>query len=185
MISGIRGFMLWFDYFDNKNKRSWEIGGWQNMDCAVCEDIDGRNTCLDQYGFTVKKDVWYDLLLNCSFRDITCYITAENESVITNRTKKTELVIEPLYCVASTETETGDTIVKAVNLRYDGYDAQIHIDKPVSEAVVYHMDGYNREDCNSLDAPDNVVIKEDTVIGEDGVIKYHIPAESVCVFRIK
>ena len=185
MTSGIRGFMLLFDYADDLNNRSWEIGGWQNMDCAVCENIDGRNTCLDQYGYTVKKDIEYELMLDCAGRRMTCYITGENESVLTNKAKKTELVIEPIYCVASVENETGDTIVKTVNLRKSGYEAEIKLDKPVQGAEVYYMSGYALNAENTLDEPENVTIKETSLTAENGVIKYEIPAESVCVFRIK
>lgn len=185
MLSGIRGFKLLFDYADEGNKRSWEIGGWQNMDCAVCEDIDGRNSCLDQYGYTVKKNVEYELMLDCSGRKMTCYVTGENESILTNRAKKTELVIEPVYCTASVDKDTGDTIVKAVNLRKSGYEAEIALDKSVTEATVYYMSGYELDAENTLDESDKVTIKEEHLIADNNCIKYNIPAESVCVFRMK
>lgn len=185
MLSGIRGFMLWFDFDDKENKRSWEIGGWQNMDCAVCEDINGRNTCLDQFAFTVEKNTEYDLMLNCAGRNIAAYITSNNDSELTNRAKKTELVIEPIYCTASTDEETGDTIVKAVNLKNISHEAELTSDKTITEADVYYMSGYELDAENSLDNPDNVVIKTDKTAAENGVIKYTIPAESVVVFRMK
>ena len=185
MQSGIRGFMMWFDYADKQNKRSWEIGGWQNMDCALCEDINGRNTCLDQFGFTVEKNVEYSLMLNCAGRDITSYITAKNDSELTNRAKKTELVIEPIYCVASTDDENGDLIVKAVNLKNTSHTTEIKADRTVSEADIYYMSGYSMDAENTLDEPEIVVIKTDKAIAENGVINYEIPAESVCVFRIR
>ncbi len=185
MQSGIRGFMMWFDYADKQNKRSWEIGGWQNMDCALCEDINGRNTCLDQFGFTVEKNVEYSLMLNCTGRNITSYITSDNDSELTNRAKKTELVIEPIYCVASTDDENGDLIVKAVNLKNTSHTTEIKADRTVSEADIYYMSGYSMDAENTLDEPENVVIKTDKAIAKNGVINYEIPAESVCVFRIR
>ncbi len=183
MTSGMRGFMMWFDYADKGNKRSWEIGGWQNMDCAVCEDISGRNSCLDQFGYTVQKDEEYELMLDCADRNITCYISHGNESEITNRTKKTELVVEPLYCVASKEND--DIIVKAVNLRDSGYDAEIMLDCDKSEAKVYYMSGYNMEAENSFDKPENVTIREVAAKIDGNCVKYNIPPKSVCIFRIK
>ncbi len=183
MTSGIRGFLIWFDYADKGNKRSWGIGGWQNMDCAICEDISGRNTCLDQFGYSVVKNEEYELMLDCANRNMTAYITHGNKSEITNRAKKTELVIEPIYCVASKEND--EIIVKAVNLRDKGYDAQIILDCEMSEARVYYMSGYAMDAENSFDEPEKVTISEATATVKGNIIEYNIPPESVCVFRIK
>ncbi len=183
MTGGIRGFMLWFDYADKQNKRSWEIGGWQNMDSAICEDISGRNTCMDQAGFTVERDTEYTLMLNCAGRNITGYISTEFESELINRAKKTELVIEPIYCVASKEKDT--VIVKTVNLRKSGYDAELIIDSKPEEAKVFYMSGYDHEAQNTLDEPNKITIMEDDAEVSENSVRYHIPAESVCVFRIK
>ncbi len=182
MNSGIRGFMIWFDYADKGNKRSWEIGGWQNMDCAVCEDINGRNTCMDQFGYTVEKGKEYELLLDCADRNITAYITCGNNSEITNRAKKTELVVEPIYCVASKEND--EIIVKAVNLRDEGYDAEIVLDTEMNEAKVSYMSGYDMDAENSFEEPEKVKIQEAVAEVNGNIVKYNIPPKSVCVFRI-
>ena len=76
-------------------------------------------------------------------------------------------------------------IVKAVNLKNTSHTTEIKADRMVSEADIYYMSGYSMDAENTLDEPENVVIKTDKAIAENGVINYEIPAESVCVFRIR
>ena len=183
MTAGIRGFHIWFDCADRDNKRVWEMGGWQNMDCQIREDINGRDSCLDQCEFHVKRGAEYELMLDCSGDKMTNYITCEGESAMMNRARKTRLIVEPLYCTASRE---GDTIiVKAVNLRSEGHEAEIALDCVARSAKVFHMDGYAPDAANSLDEPDSVTVNEDIVPVSDGKIRYCIPPESISVFRIE
>lgn len=185
MIKGRRGFMIWFDCADKENKRSWEIGGWQNMDCAVCEDMNGRNTCLDQAMFSVRKGIKYELLLDVHGRKIITYVSEPGASALMNKTEKTVIEVEPVYCSASIEQETGDTIVKAVNLFNKARNCEIDAGFKITEAKAYVMSGYDDNAQNSFDKPDNVAPRCEEVNVENGRIKFCMEARSLYIFRIR
>ena len=185
MIKGIRGFMIYFDYADDENKRSWEIGGWQNMDCAVCEDMDGRNTCLDEAMFSVEKGIKYELMLDVHGRNIVSYISEPGRSALMNRPKKTLIEVEPVYCSASVEKESGDVIVKAVNLFENGRDCEISVDREIRSAEVSAMYGYADDAQNCFAKPDAVKPIQGEVQVKDGKVKFFMEGRSVYIFRLK
>jgi alpha-L-arabinofuranosidase len=180
--SGNVGFFIQFGYADNKNKRFIDFGGWENQDSAICEDINGRNSCLDQSRFSVETGRTYAIEVRVENGHITHLIDGE----VMNETDGTEVVIEPVYCSSSIDSDSGDVIVKTVNLLDEGYRAVIGIeDKTPKSAEVYAMYGWADDARNSFDEPMLVSPKTETVQLSGNTVEYDIPPRSVCVFRIK
>ena len=124
MLYGRRGFMLQYGNRDEKNRYQWEIGGWQNMDSALTQDIAGRNSCLTQSSFTVAADREYELKLEIEGRHLKAYIDGELIHEIYHAPVK----IEPLYTAASVDCQTGDIIVKLVNVQKRPIDTVLHME---------------------------------------------------------
>lgn len=180
--SGNVGFFIQFDYADDKNKRFIDFGGWENQDSAICEDINGRNSCLDQSRFSLETGRVYDIEVRVKDGHITHLI----DGVVMNDISGTEVVIEPIYCSSSVDEKTGDIIIKTVNLRQTEHNAQLFVEnKTVTSAEVQTMYGWDDTARNSFDEPELVSPKTDTAEVHDGVILYTIPPRSICVFRIK
>lgn len=180
--SGNVGFFIQFDYADDKNKRMIDFGGWENQDSAICEDINGRGSCLDQSRFSLETGKVYEIEVKVE----NGIITHSVNGTVMNKINGTNIVIEPIYCASSIDETTGDIIVKTVNLKEIPHDTQIVIeDKTVAEAAVQTMYGWDDEARNSFEEPMLVSPKDDTAIVENGVISYTIPPRSICVFRIK
>lgn len=180
MLKGRRGFMLQYGVRDEKNRYQWEIGGWQNMDSALTQDITGRNSCLTQSSFTVEADRDYELKLEIKGRHFRAYIDGE----LIHEIEHAPVVIEPLYTAASTDQHSGDVIVKLVNVQKRAVDIQLHLEGVESAAgTAYIMSGYELTDENSFDDPCKVSPREQRIEVTDGCCQYHIDRESVQVLR--
>ncbi|HIT85580.1 MAG TPA: alpha-L-arabinofuranosidase [Candidatus Ornithomonoglobus intestinigallinarum] len=181
-ISGRLGMAVWFDCANEDNKRKIEYGGWENQCCSAEEDIDGRNTSFDQADFYVETGVLYDVEIRVRRGRIVNIING----VTVNDVSCPEAVIEPIYCSASKEYGSGDVLIKAVNLRNNGYAAEFKLDGlNIKSAEVFHMDGFAPDDTNTFDEPCRVSPKKDDAAVENNIIKYTVPPMSVNVFRIK
>ena len=182
MLKGRRGFMLQYGVRDEKNRYQWEIGGWQNMDSALTQDITGRNSCLTQSSFTVEADRDYVLKLEIKGRHFRAFIDGE----LIHEIKHAPVVIEPLYTAASTDQHSKDVIVKLVNVQKRAIDVQLHLEGIESAAgTAYIMSGYEPADENSFDEPCKVSPREQKIEVVGGCCQYHIDGESVQVLRFQ
>jgi alpha-L-arabinofuranosidase len=181
---GPRGFMIYFGKSDDKNQLSWEVGGWQNQDAAVCAAVNGRNSCLTQSLFTVETGVEYHLELKVDGRQIRTYI----DGTLLNETEDLLPVLEPLYYTASVEDSTGNVIVKVVNVQEKSVSTALILEDYARESAaveVYELAGYALEEENSFDSPAGVSTRERTVTMEGSTLSYDFSGHSVTVLRFK
>lgn len=182
MLYGRRGFMLQYGNRDEKNRYQWEIGGWQNMDSALTQDIAGRNSCLTQSSFTVAADREYELKLEIEGRHLRAYIDGELIHEIYHAPVK----IEPLYTAASVDCQTGDIIVKLVNVQKRPIDTVLHMEGiEQAKGTAYIMSGFALEDENSFAEPLKVSPREEEIQLTQGCCSCHIDGESVQVLRFQ
>lgn len=182
MLYGRRGFMLQYGNRDEKNRYQWEIGGWQNMDSALTQDIAGRNSCLTQSSFTVAADREYELKLEIEGRHLKAYIDGELIHEIYHAPVK----IEPLYTAASVDCQTGDIIVKLVNVQKRPIDTVLHMEGiELAKGTAYIMSGFALEDENSFAEPLKVSPREEEIQLTQGCCSCHIDGESVQVLRFQ
>ena len=182
MLYGRRGFMLQYGNRDEKNRYQWEIGGWQNMDSALTQDIAGRNSCLTQSSFTVAADREYELKLEIEGRHLKAYIDGELIHEIYHAPVK----IEPLYTAASVDCQTGDIIVKLVNVQKRPIDTVLHMEGiEQAKGTAYIMSGFALEDENSFAEPLKVSPREEEIQLTQGCCSCHIDGESVQVLRFQ
>lgn len=182
MLYGRRGFMLQYGNRDEKNRYQWEIGGWQNMDSALTQDIAGRNSCLTQSSFTVAADREYELKLEIEGRHLKAYIDGE----LIHEIHHAPVKIEPLYTAASVDRQTGDIIVKLVNVQKRPIDTVLHMEGiEQAKGTAYIMSGFALEDENSFAEPLKVSPREKEIQLTQGCCSCHIDGESVQVLRFQ
>ena len=182
MLYGRRGFMLQYGNRDEKNRYQWEIGGWQNMDSALTQDIAGRNSCLTQSSFTVAADREYELKLEIEGRHLRAYIDGE----LIHEIHHAPVKIEPLYTAASIDRQSGDVIVKLVNVQKRPIDTVLHMEGiEQAKGIAYIMSGFALEDENSFAEPLKVSPREEEIQLTQGCCSCHIDGESVQVLRFK
>lgn len=182
MLYGRRGFMLQYGNRDEKNRYQWEIGGWQNMDSALTQDIAGRNSCLTQSSFTVAADREYELKLEIEGRHLRAYIDGE----LIHEIHHAPVKIEPLYTAASIDRQSGDVIVKLVNVQKRPIDTVLHMEGiEQAKGTAYIMSGFALKDENSFAEPLKVSPREEEIQLTQGCCSCHIDGESVQVLRFQ
>lgn len=182
MLYGRRGFMLQYGNRDEKNRYQWEIGGWQNMDSALTQDIAGRNSCLTQSSFTVAADREYELKLEIEGRHLRAYIDGE----LIHEIHHAPVKIEPLYTAASIDRQSGDVIVKLVNVQKRPIDTVLHMEGiEQAKGIAYIMSGFALKDENSFAEPLKVSPREEEIQLTQGCCSCHIDGESVQVLRFQ
>lgn len=182
MLYGRRGFMLQYGNRDEKNRYQWEIGGWQNMDSALTQDIAGRNSCLTQSSFTVAADREYELKLEIEGRHLRAYIDGE----LIHEIHHAPVKIEPLYTAASIDRQSGDVIVKLVNVQKRPIDTVLHMEGiEQAKGTAYIMSGFALKDANSFAEPLKVSPREEEIQLTQGCCSCHIDGESVQVLRFQ
>jgi len=150
-LDGHRGFFMEFGRLDEKNNNTWEIGGWQNLDHAVCRNINGRNSCLEQYEISIDKNRVYDLKLEVEGRHIRTYV----DGVKVHDIEDKPTVIEPLY-VSSSKT-SDEIIIKVVNVSDKVKSTVISLDgmdlSGKAKCRMITMKGFGLEDKNDFENP--------------------------------
>ncbi|ACT02244.1 alpha-L-arabinofuranosidase C-terminal domain-containing protein [Paenibacillus sp. JDR-2] len=183
-ISGPKGFNLKFGQTDEKNKRIWEFGGWQNQDSIIASNINGRGSVLTQSIFNVEDHKEYSLKLEVSGRQIRAWINGE----LYNETEDTLPLIEPLYYSASYDRATGDAIIKVVNVQDSSVSADVvlaDLRKPLLNIDVYEMSGHSLDEENTFETPDRVAPKQNQFRAQGNRFAYDFPKHSITVFRVK
>jgi alpha-L-arabinofuranosidase len=108
-ISGDEGFLLIFNYQDDKNYCWWNIGGWGNTKSVLESCINGSKTSSDQRPFTVKEGETYQLRLLVNGNEISGFINGQ-EMLHTSLPS-----LRAIYSAAALN-EKGDTLIlKIVN----------------------------------------------------------------------
>jgi alpha-L-arabinofuranosidase len=179
-----RGLRIGFGWTDEQNYLYWEIGGWQNQDSIIGHRINGRGSCLSHSLFTVEPGMEYDLCLNIQGRIIECYI----DGVLVNRAEDKPPMPEPLYYSASIDEETGDIIVKCVNLEDQSIDVEVFLKKcggTVKNVNIFQLSGLEKEDQNSFENPNLIEPKEFEILVSPVSFRYKLPKESLTIFRVQ
>ncbi|MDF2938541.1 MAG: alpha-L-arabinofuranosidase [Paenibacillaceae bacterium] len=182
-LAGRRGFAVRFGKTGADNFLYWEVGGWQNQDSIIGARVNGRGSCLAQNIFTLELEKDYELVLEVRGRKIRSYINGQPDHATEDRLPN----VEPIYLTASREVDTGDVIVKAVNVREQAVNARVVLEDyglAPAAAMVYELAGYALTDENSFAAPELIKPKESRFDVLDGSFDYRFPGQSVTVFRI-
>lgn len=180
-VSGPRGLRVKFGYLDNENYIDWILGGWANGDCCIETRVNNRTSAIKHKVFSLVSGVTYEFKLEVKDRNITIYINGEKQFEVLDK----QPVMEELYCTSSVDSETGEIIIKAVNLRGEDCNTAVSlVGVNSAEATVYELSGCALDDMNSFDEPKKVYPKEQSV-SFNGEFNYTFPKQSVTVMRLK
>jgi alpha-L-arabinofuranosidase len=183
-LDGPRGFILHVGRRDDRNSIYWELGGWQNQDSTVCSRVNGRGSCLTQHLFTVEEGREYELAIEIQGRRIR--VSADGNLIAETEDRLPS--IEPLYYTASMEEETGDVLIKAVNLQDQPVTVQLELDGLSDEArtvEIHEMSGYELDQENSFEEPEAVVPKSRETAIDGSRFGHEFPARSFTVLRVR
>lgn len=181
-ISGVKGMKVYFGLRDKENCFIWGVGGWENQDSILDARVRGRGTCLTQSLFSVEDDKEYELKLIVDGRRIRTYI----DGILYNDATDRLPVIEELYVTVS-EEETGDMILKAVNLADRPCKSQIEVlgaARENTQAEQYRIAGVELEAENTWDEQRVKPLYDEFTLPLSG-FDYEFPAHSITILRLK
>lgn len=75
-ISGDEGFLIFFNWRDNDNFNCFDIGGWQNSQSAIQQNVNGRIAITASASQRVESNVWYDVRVVATGSRIDCYVNS-------------------------------------------------------------------------------------------------------------
>ena len=183
---GAEGFYVPFLIEDENNMFFWNIGGWDNTKSGLQRVQDGAKTGGlpgTMTDFTVETGKTYNIKIVVDGTNIKGYIDDElqfsYDAASDCRAKA--------YQVVSYDEETGDIIIKIVNVTDSDAVVAVNIENAdfiSSKADVCQVMGDSLDNDNILGAEEDCVMKEFTVEGFGSRFNYTVPQYSVTAIRL-
>ena len=176
-LAGREGFLILFHIAGDEDRTWWNIGGWENTQTGI--ELDEIR---DQKRITVEADRWYDIKVEVKGTTVKCSLDGK----VIHDLKDSLATTRGLYATSARDEKTGDLIVKVVNaagpteveLAFNGAGKLA----AAAKAIVLTSD--SPKDENSLEQPEKVAPKTETVSIVNGVIKHQFPGNSFTVLRV-
>jgi len=182
-ISGSEGFLIMFHVEDHNNFIWWNIGGWNNSRTTIERARNGSKYEIGQSAnVTVQTNRWYDIRIELQGTNIRCYL----DGVLVNQAADIGVAGEPIFAAASRDNDTGDVILKVVNVTSSAQ--QLQLDIPGAGRVISatgEMLTGNPTDVNTVDQPERVAPVPVVVTAPAQPYVHEFPANSVSVLRLK
>ncbi len=163
---GAEGFMLVFNYLNDKNFDWFNVGGWGNTRSSVEQTYrGGRNTLSGGRSDKVSEGHWYDLQVDVDGDSITCFVDGK----VTFAGRKTNGQLHGVYANSTLDEKTNTLYTKIVNLCNTGTSGSLQLTNgTAAQADMVRLAGMTGEDENTMQFPDNIVPRPARVVTEDG-----------------
>ena len=185
---GNLSFDLCFGQEDPQNAFYWGIGGWANGDCVVEHRINNRGSILHHTVFSVELGRTYECKLKVRGRQIETWIDGRRMNHAVDKLP----VIRPLYYAASEDKESGEFIIKVVNVTEERREAVVSLKLGEQNGgqcgfsgTLFRLAGYSLDAVNSFEEPEKIKPEETAVSFPGNSFVHCFPAHSVSVFRLR
>ncbi len=177
-LSGREGFLVLFNVADPEAKSWWNVGGWGNDHHALeLGDVVGNET-----KGSIETNRWYDIRVEVTGTSVKCYLDGK-------LTSEGQVPKMRSLCASATHAEgNGDVILKIVNTSAEPQDTEVQLDgiaSVESSAKLTVLSSERPEDENSLDQPEKVSPKTETVAVNGKSLRHVFPGNSFTVLRIR
>jgi alpha-L-arabinofuranosidase len=178
-IAGKEGFLVLFHVANDEDRTWWNIGGWGNTQNGI--EYGGT---LDPQPGQIETGRWYDIRVEVSGKRVKCSLDGQ---LIHDVVYADQNPVKALYASASHDDNTGEVILKVVNASAEKIETAVHLKgagglPQTAQAIVLTSD--NPTDENSLDAPDKVSPKTQTLTLAGPEFQHVFPGNSLTVLRI-
>ena len=178
---GAEGFLIIFNYVDNRNYCWLNFGGWGNTQHAI-EQISGggKIQTVEKRG-RVEEGRWYDVTLTVSGDSVKAWL--DNDLVFDTTLKQNTSL--GVFSSATIDEQSGELIVKIVNSQEEGTTARLNVSNfPVKSARLIQLRAGNGEDENTLQQPTNIYPTQHELSPEGQTVDLELPAYSLNIVRI-
>ena len=180
---GSEGFLIIFDYKDEKNYSWLNLGGWGNTRHAVEQCKEGVKTVVSDKTGTLETGHEYTIRVQKTDQHVRCYL--DNELII--ETDQLSYPDHLIYTCANIDDEEGTLYIKMVNPIGQNYPTTLSFKNGralSAEAEV--LTSPNGTDENVTSNPSYIIPRTRNVsVNNDGTISFNAAAYSVNVLRVK
>jgi alpha-L-arabinofuranosidase len=178
-MGGKEGFLVLFHVVDDEDRTWWNIGGWGNTQNAI-----EHGGMIDPKPGQIETGRWYDIRVEVAGKRVKCFLDGQ---LIHDVDYENDNPVSALYATASRDDGTGEVILKVVNASGESLDTAIHLKGSgqlanSGQAIV--LSSEKPTDENSLDAPDKVSPKMQTLTLGGPDFQRVFPGNSLTVLRI-
>lgn len=169
---------LKFGWKDEQNYLNWIIEGWSQVS-SITAMQEGRFSDLGMYYAPSSSGQETEYRLEADGSYIEAFVNGVSHGEVVYKMP----VVEQLYYSASTESESSDLIMKAVNLQTDPVTVRLNIEGNKTGSVdIWELAGYEHDDVNTFDLCEKVLPRHYTL---DAIPqKMTFAPESVTMLRI-
>ena len=182
---GAEGFMLVFNYVDEKNFDWLNLGGWGNTQTSVESTTEGGRNKLDgAQADRYETGRWYDIRVDVDGKDITAFV--DGKQVYKGRKKSAKL--HGVYQNSTLDEQSNTLYTKIVNLCDAGTTGSIELSNGSAEtSQLVRLAGMTGDDENTMQFPDNIVPRPAKISVEDSGrrLTFHVAPFSVNVITTK
>ncbi len=179
---GAEGFIIIFNYVDDKNYCWVNFGGWTNTQHAIEQISNGGKLLTAGKRGHVEQGRWYDVTLQVAGDSVKAWL--DGEMVFDTVLKHDET--KGIFSSATIDEATGELIVKVANTSDVATTASLNLKnlKPQSARVV-RLAASDGTDENTLDAPTNIHPVEQLLSPVGDSVLLDVPPYSLNIVRIK
>ena len=180
--AGNEGFLLIFNYVDDKNYCWLNLGGWNNTQHGIEQIVDGAKGQVATVSGNIETGRWYDIELKVKGDSI--FASLDGKEIFASKLRANTL--PGVFSTATLDENTGEVILKVANTSSENTTAEICLQgKTISNAKLIRLSAKNGKEENTIDNPTNVYPTETFVTtSTDGAV-VEIPANSLNIFRLK
>ena len=180
--AGNEGFMLIFNYVDEKNYCWLNLGGWNNTQHGIEQIVDGAKGQVATASGTIETGRWYDIELKVKGDSVIASLDGKQIFA----TKLRANTLPGVFSTATLDEKTGEVILKVTNTSSENTTAEISVKgKSISTGKLIRLSAKNGKEENTIDNPTNVHPTETFITtSADGAV-VEIPANSLNIFRLK
>jgi len=181
-LDGWKGFRICFAGQNAENRFVWSLGGWDNSSSLISEFIHGKGSVLTMKERHIEQGRSYRLEIRVQGRTIETFVDGEPETAV----QSLPPLAEPLYAISSREGNSGDVIVKLVNVLPNPQPVTVELEgMTAATGTAYIMSGYDREAQNVLGEAETVVPREEPIAFDTGTFGWTVPEKLVCILRLR
>ncbi|MCR5643146.1 MAG: arabinosidase [Prevotella sp.] len=179
---GGEGFLIIFNYVDDKNYCWLNFGGWGNSQHAIEQISNGGKLLADGKQGRVEQGRWYDITLQVAGDSVKAWL--DKELVFDTLLKHDDT--KGIFSSATIDDTTNELIVKIANTSDAATTTSLNLKNFTPEcARVIRLVANDGMEENTLNTPTNIHPVEQLLSPEGSRVLVELPAFSLNIVRIK
>lgn len=179
---GNEGFLVLFNYVDDKNYCWLNIGGWGNTQNAIEQVVNGSKGQMATAAGHVETGRWYDVEVKVKGDSI--YASLDGKQIFATKLKPN--MTPGFFASATKDSKTGETILKLANTNIEPTTAKISLGgKQIKNVKLIRLTAKDGTEENDIDHPTNVYPTEQQIPVNSDVLELEISASSLNILRLE